>query len=67
MAVRVNPRDEEMVTARSEAKAEDETYWLKAKKASVIPAPRRLVKRMVFDCLVQFLASLCSNSHKPKV
>lgn len=67
MAVKVNPSDEEMVTARAEAKAEDETYWFKAKKASVIPARRRLVKRMVFDCSVQFLASLCSNSHKPKV
>uniref|UniRef100_A0A1S8ACY7 Uncharacterized protein n=1 Tax=Citrus limon TaxID=2708 RepID=A0A1S8ACY7_CITLI len=65
MAVKVNPSDEEMVTSRAEAKAE--TYWFKAKKASVIPARRRLVKRMVFDCLVQFLASLCSNSHKPKV
>ncbi|KAK9216252.1 hypothetical protein WN944_008259 [Citrus x changshan-huyou] len=51
MAVKVNPSDEEMVTARAEAKAE--TYWLKAKKASVIPARRRLVKRMA------------SASHRP--
>lgn len=33
----------------------------KAKKASVIPPKRKLVKRMMFDLLVQFLASLCSS------
>ena len=38
--------------------------WLKAKKIeSLIPGKRRLVKRMMFDCILHFTASLFGVVH----
>ncbi|KAL9359109.1 hypothetical protein Peur_047232 [Populus x canadensis] len=35
--------------------------WFKPKKGSVFPRKKRLVKRMMFDYLVQSVSSLCSS------
>ncbi|KAK9271031.1 hypothetical protein L1049_026620 [Liquidambar formosana] len=39
--------------------------WFKQKKGGVIPAKRRLVKRIMFDYLVQSFASFCCSCWPP--
>ncbi|EEF42071.1 conserved hypothetical protein [Ricinus communis] len=43
-----------------------EAFFNKSKNGSVFPKKRKLVKRMISDSFVQFLASLFSSSHPPR-
>ncbi|KAG6620698.1 hypothetical protein I3842_Q054100 [Carya illinoinensis] len=53
-AVNSSNHEEEAVVAKTQP-------WFTPKKGSVIPAKRRLVRRIMFDSIVQFIASLlCS-------
>lgn len=62
MAVKVNPGAETVRANGGSGLAARIQPLFKAKKASVIPPRRKLVKRMMFDRLVQFVASLCSSA-----
>ncbi|CAB4293641.1 unnamed protein product [Prunus armeniaca] len=40
-------------------------YWFKPKKGSVFPAKRKLVKTMVFESIVKWVASVFCSAHPP--
>lgn len=40
-------------------------YWFKPKKGSVFPAKRKLVKTMVFDSIVKWVASVFYSALPP--
>ncbi|KAK9265340.1 hypothetical protein L1049_027255 [Liquidambar formosana] len=58
MVVELQPAGEEVVEAKTEP-------WFKPKIGSVFPARRRLVKRMIFDYIVQSFASLFCSRGRP--
>lgn len=60
MAKKVNPVGATVLPNGSGMAARIQPLF-KAKPASVIPPPRKLVKRRIFDLLVKFVASLCSS------
>uniref|UniRef100_A0A803L751 Uncharacterized protein n=1 Tax=Chenopodium quinoa TaxID=63459 RepID=A0A803L751_CHEQI len=45
---------------------ENNTFYIRI-FSSVIPAKRKLVKRLIFDQFVSFFVSLCSSSHSTSV
>uniref|UniRef100_A0A803L754 Uncharacterized protein n=1 Tax=Chenopodium quinoa TaxID=63459 RepID=A0A803L754_CHEQI len=49
---------------KMEKGGENTTFYLNTNKASsVIPAKRKLVKRLIFDEFISYFYSLCSSSH----